>query len=149
VRFDSAGNRSHPGPDRVFRIRGRTADIVLEGEVLAQPNGITWDAAGRRYLIAPIDGKAVLGWAGPGTQPSPVASGPAGRYVGIEVLPDGRVLISAWNDSTVSVMSGDRITPLIRGLPSGADIGVDPAAGVVAVPLIADDRVEFWRLGMK
>ncbi|HYC31213.1 MAG TPA: PQQ-dependent sugar dehydrogenase, partial [Gemmatimonadales bacterium] len=48
VRFDSAGNRSHPGPDRIFRIRGRSVDVALEGAVLAQPNGITWDGAHRR-----------------------------------------------------------------------------------------------------
>ena len=147
VRFDSAGTRSHTGPDRVFRIRGRRADVVLEGDVLAQPNGITWDGVRRRFLLAPIEGKAVMIWAGPGSKPSPVAAGAAGRYDGIEVLPDGRALVSAWNDSTVSLMSGDRITPLIRGLPSGADIGLDPVAGVVAVPLIVDDRVEFWRIG--
>ena len=147
VRFDSAGTRTHTGPDRVFRIRGRQAEVALEGSVLAQPNGIAWDPRGRRFLLAPIEGTAVLAWRGPGALPEPMARGAAGRYDGIEVLPDGRTLVSAWNDSTVSEIVGDRIMPLIRGLPTGADIGVDPEAGVVAVPLIAEDRVEFWRLG--
>jgi hypothetical protein len=87
----------------------------------------------------------VLAWGGPGTEPVPVAHGP-GRYDGIEVLPGGRVLVSAWNDSTVSEIAGDRLRPLIRGVSAAADIGVDPRAGIVAVPLLREDRVEFWKL---
>jgi hypothetical protein len=55
--------------------------------------------------------------------------------------------VSAWNDSTVNVVDGDRIRPVIRGVPAPADIGLDPRSGTVAVPLILDGRVEFWRLG--
>jgi sugar lactone lactonase YvrE len=145
VRFDTAGTRTHTGPDRVFRIRGREPAVVLEGEFLNQPNGIIWDAAGRRFLIGPITGTALLAWPGPGARPAPVAEGP-GRYDGIEILRDGRILISAWNDSTVSVVEGDRIRPVIRGVPAPADIGLDPETGTVAVPLILDGRVELWRI---
>jgi sugar lactone lactonase YvrE len=146
VRFDSAGTRVHVGPDRVFRIQGRSPSVVLEGDVLGEPNGIAWDAARRRFLLGPIAGaKAVLAWGGPGTEPVPIARGP-GRYDGIEVLPDGRTLVSAWNDSTVSEIAGDRLRPLIRGVSAAADIGVDPRAGIVAVPLLREDRVEFWKL---
>jgi hypothetical protein len=60
--------------------------------------------------------------------PTPVARG-IGRYDGIEVLPDGRTLVSAWNDSTVSEVVGSEVRPLIRGVPTAADIGVDPEAG--------------------
>ena len=76
----------------------------------------------------------------------PIAKGP-GRYDGIEVLPGGRILVSAWNDSTVSEIVGERLRPLIRGVSAAADIGVDPVAGMVAIPLLREDRVEFWRLG--
>ena len=68
------------------------------------------------------------------------------RRDGIEVLPGGRVLVSAWNDSTVSEIAGDRLRPLIRGVSAAADIGVDSEAGVVAIPLLREDRVEFWKL---
>jgi sugar lactone lactonase YvrE len=147
VRFDSAGTRQHTGPDRVYRIAGRTPSVALEGDVLGEPNGITWDPERRRFLLGPIAGKnAVLAWNGPGTKPVPIASGP-GRYDGIEVLPGGRTLVSAWNDSTVSEIAGDRLRPLIRGVSAAADIGVDPASGIVAVPLLREDRVEFWRVG--
>jgi glucose/arabinose dehydrogenase len=146
VRFDSAGTRVHTGPDRVYRIQGRTPSVALEGDVLGEPNGIAWDAERRRFLLGPIAGaKAVLAWGGPGSEPEPIARGP-GRYDGIEVLPGGRTLVSAWNDSTVSEIAGDSLRPLIRGVSAAADIGVDPKAGIVAVPLLRENRVEFWKL---
>jgi sugar lactone lactonase YvrE len=58
VQFDSAGTRIHTGPDRIFRIRGRQPSVAFEGPSLAQPNGITYDRAGRRFLLAPIEGTA-------------------------------------------------------------------------------------------
>jgi hypothetical protein len=120
---------------------------VLEGDFLDQPNGITYDRDRRRFLLAPVGAsKSVFEWSGPGGDPKPIASG-AGRYDGIEVLPGGRILVSAWNDSTLSAVDGDRLHPVVRGVASAADIGVDPKEGIVALPLIADDRVEFWKLG--
>jgi hypothetical protein len=41
---------------------------------------------------------------------------------------------------------GSEVRPLIRGVPTAADIGVDPEAGVVAIPILTGDRVELWRL---
>jgi hypothetical protein len=55
-------------------------------------------------------------------------------------------MVSAWNHSAVSEIAGDRLRPLIRGVNAGADIGVDPVAGIVAIPLIRDDGVELWKL---
>jgi hypothetical protein len=43
-------------------------------------------------------------------------------------------------------VAGEELRPLIRGVPSAADIGVDPAGEVVAVPVLGHDRVELWRL---
>jgi glucose/arabinose dehydrogenase/sugar lactone lactonase YvrE len=149
VRFDSAGNRTHPGPDRIFRIRGRQPSVALETPALAQPNGITYDRAKRRFLLAPIAGdSAVQQWSGGSAHPVNIARG-IGRYDGVEVLPDGTILVSAWHDSTVSAVVGDRVKPIIRGLPNPADIGVDPVGRVVGVPLISNDRVELWRLPAK
>jgi glucose/arabinose dehydrogenase/sugar lactone lactonase YvrE len=146
VRFDTAGTRLHTGPDRVFRISGGEATVALEGEILAEPNGITYDRKGARFLLAPIAGERVIfQWAGPGSEPIAIASGP-GRYDGIEALPDGRILVSAWNDSTLSEVVDGHLRPVVRGVPAVADIGVDPEAGIVALPLLRDDRVEFWRL---
>ncbi len=146
VRFDSAGTRNHTGPDRVYRIRGGQPSVALEGDWLGQPNGITYDAEGRRFLLAPVAGdSSVQEWRDGQPRAESVARG-TGRYDGIEVLPGGRVLVTVWNDSTVSELAGKDIRPLIRNVPSAADLGVDPVAGVVAVPILGEDRVELWRL---
>jgi sugar lactone lactonase YvrE len=146
VRFDSAGQRQHTGPDRIFRIEGRTASVALESPALAEPNGITYDSRGRRFLLAPIAGDGVVQeWAPAWNAPRPVARG-AGRYDGIEVTPDGSVLVSAWNDSTVNVLRDGRLLPIIRGVPAAADIGLDARRLRVGIPLIRDDRVEIWQL---
>jgi sugar lactone lactonase YvrE len=146
VRFDSAGTRTHIGPDRIFRIRGREPSVALETPALVQPNGIIYDRSKGRFLLAPIAGdSAVQQWKEGSAAPEDLARGP-GRYDGIELLPDGRILVSAWHDSTVSEVVGKRIRPLIRGVPAPADIGVDPVGRIVGVPMVLNDRVELWRL---
>lgn len=142
VRFDATGNMTHPGPDRVFAIRGRDVTVAIEGDQLARPNGITWDAANQRFLIAPFGGPAILGWK-PGEQTvTQVATGP-GTYDGIEVLADGRFVVSSWADSSLHVGSGSTMTRVAGGMEAPADIGVDTKRGLVAVPRFNAGRVEY------
>lgn len=148
VRFDSLGKREHTGPDRIFRIQGRKASIALESPALGQPNGITYDAEARRFLLAPIVGdSAVQEWSPGQDGVRRVAAGP-GRYDGVEVTPEGTVLVSAWNDSSINAARDGRLVPLIRGVPSPADIGYDHKRRRIGVPLIADGRIEIWELGV-
>lgn len=146
IEFDASGEMSHPGPDQVLRVTGRTVEAVVRGAQLTGPNGVTWDAANNRLLIVPYAGNSIMSWR-PGEQAaSSVATGPGG-WDGVEVLADGRVLISSWTDSTVHVLdSAGTVRPLLTGLPSPADIGFDTRRGRVAVPLFMDNRVELWEI---
>ena len=120
--------------------------MALEGDWLGEPNGVTWDPNGNRLLLAPVAGDStVQQWTEGAARPEPIARGP-GRYDGVEVVSDGRILVAAWNDSTVSEVVGKELRPLIRGVPTPADIGVDAEQGVVAIPILRNDRVELWRL---
>ena len=71
-----------------------------------------------------------------------VAQGP-GMMDGIEALGDGRFVVSTWTDSSLFVLDGDKITKLVGGLPSAADIAFDAGSGRIAVPLLMENRVEF------
>jgi hypothetical protein len=89
----------------------------------------------------------MLSWAPGQKYPTMVAGGPGG-YDGIEALANGTVLISSWNDSTVSYMPSGHpmIMPLIRNVSAPADIGVDTKRNVLAIPRFNDGKVEYYKL---
>jgi sugar lactone lactonase YvrE len=146
VRFDATGTMSHPGTDRVFAIAGRTPSVAVEGTILSGPNGVTWDSAGRRLLVAPFSGPTLLGWTPGGRAPNPqrLAAGP-GSFDGIGFLPDGRLVVSSWADSSVYAVQGDSaMTRLITGLEAPADLGIDAKRGRIMVPLFNQNRVVVY-----
>ena len=149
IRFGADGTMTHPGPDRVFAVAGRTASVAVEGTILSGPNGVTWDSAGRRLLVAPFTGPTVLAWTPGGRAPNPrrLAAGP-GSFDGIARLADGRVLVTSWADSSVYAMERDSaMTRLITGLEAPADLGIDAARRRVLVPLFNLNRVVVYQLG--
>jgi len=134
---------SHPGPDRIYRIGPKhEVSVALENDSLAGPNGITWDGAGRRFIVVPFMGKTIVSWAPGSKQVTPLAS-TKGQLDGIELLSGGRILFTSWADSTLDVLDNGSVTPVSGGLPSPADIGVDTKRGRVAIPLLMENRVEF------
>jgi sugar lactone lactonase YvrE len=142
--FDASGEMVHSGVDRIFRLAGRTGMTEeAKGDVLARPNGITFDSANTRFLLAPFGGKDVQSWR-PGALPEPFATGP-GSYDGIEIV-KGRVYVTSWADSAVHVIENGTMRPIIRNVPSPADIGVDTKRGIIAVPLFNANRVEYYKL---
>ena len=144
ISFDAKGQISHPGVNRIFKIVGKTTTEAAKGDSIANPNGITWDAANNRFLIATFAGNDVLAWT-PGGAPTHVAAGP-GQYDGIEVLSDGRILVSSWADSSVHVIQNGRMTKLVTGVPAPADIGFDTKRNVVAVPEFTENKAVFFKL---
>ena len=145
ISFDAKGQVSHPGVNRIFKIVGKTVTEAAKGDSIASPNGITWDSANNRFLIAAFGGKDVLTWTPGSTAVGHLASGP-GQYDGIEVLGDGRVLVSSWTDSTVNVIQNGQLTPLVHNVNAPADIGLDTKRNVLAVPKFSDNKVEFYKV---
>jgi sugar lactone lactonase YvrE len=143
--FRPAGDSmSHPaGTDRIFRIApNHRATIALASDSLQRPNGITWDATGKRFIVVPFAKvPQILAWR-PGT-PQPVIIGyGAGQYDGVEMLADRRLILTSWADSTVSIREGN-VSTAIKELPSPADIGIDTRRMHMAVPLLTKDRVDI------
>ena len=144
IRFDSTGAMSHPGTDQIFKITGRKV-TVIKADSLNSPNGIAWDSANNRFVLAPFSGTAVQTWKEGDKAPTTLASG-AGNYDGVEVLSDGRVLVSSWTDSTVDVVQNGTLKRLVSGVAGPADIGYDTKRNVVAVPRFNDGKVEYFRV---
>jgi sugar lactone lactonase YvrE len=144
IMFDAKGGMTHPGVNRIFRIALSDNKVTeaATGDSLGNPNGIAWDAANGRFVLAPFGSKDVQAWK-PGTAPTKVADGP-GQYDGIEVLRDGRILVSSWADSSLDVVRNGQLTRLAGGLEAPADIGVDTKRNRVAVPLFNKNRVEVY-----
>lgn len=144
ITFDTAGEMIHTGPDRIFRVEGTSVTVAAEGAALGLPNGIAARPSGG-FVLAPNGMTTVQRWSGPGGVPETEAEGP-GSYDGVEVLADGRLLISSWADSTVYEVRESVMRPLVHGVNSPADIGVDTRRGNVAIPLFLENRVEIWSI---
>lgn len=142
--FDAAGEmKPAPGGPRVYRLAGRSMTEEVKGDLLTGPNGIAYDAANTRFILAPFGGKDVQTWR-PGALPERLATGP-GMYDGVEIV-NGRIYVTSWADSAVHVVENSTMRPFIRNVAAPADIGVDTRRGVLAVPRFNDGKVEYYKL---
>lgn len=139
-----AADFSHPGPDRIYQVKGGKASVALESADLSGPNGITWVAADNEFVIVPFLGTNIVAWKPGEKAVRTLGTGP-GQQDGVEVLPDGGLLITSWTDSSLFVLKDGKSTRVAYPVPSAADIGFDGKSRV-AVPLLMENRVEFWEL---
>jgi len=147
IRFDETGTMTHPGTNMIFRVAGKKANVVVSGDSLMNPNGLTWDAAGKRWLLAPFGGPNIQSLTPGKWYPATVATGPGG-YDGIEVLPSGTILVSSWADSTIYQipLGGSTLLPLVKNVSGPADIGVDTRRNVAAIPRFQDGKIEYYQI---
>ena len=144
ITFDESGAmKPSVGGPRVYRLAGRTMTEEARGELLANVNGIAFDSANTRFILAPFNGKDVQTWR-PGALPASLVTGP-GMYDGVEVI-DGRVFVTSWADSAVHVIENGAMRKYIANLAAPADLGFDTRRRVLAVPRFNDGRVDYFRL---
>jgi len=144
IGFDEKGGITHPGPDRIFALTGRTATVAAEGDWLEHPNGITWDGASGRFVVVPFGGPHILGWKPGVARVDTIGTGPGGQD-GVEFV-GGDLLVTSWADSSVFALSAAGNTRKVSGVNSPADIGVDQLRGLLAIPLFLENKVEIWRV---
>lgn len=138
------GNLDHVAPDRIYHVdRSRKVSIALQTPALAMPDGIGWDPARKRVILAPFGGKAVQEWHRGDKEPRDIAPGPS-KFDGVEVQPSGAIVITIWNDSTVSTLDGNRFVKQLRLSMPPADASVDTKRARVGVVSVAVDRFELW-----
>jgi sugar lactone lactonase YvrE len=138
----------HVGPDRVYVVGpNRSITVSAEGPQLGRPNGITWDAAGKRWIVISFDpfvGQVMVDPKGR-AKPQLIRSG-KGQLDGVEALPDGALLFTSWADSSVHLLRDGRDQPIIREVPVAADIGIDTKRNRLAIPLSMLGTVQLWTL---
>ena len=146
IRFDAKGATTHPGRDQIFKVVARKVSVAIASDsALKSPNGIAWDGANGRFVLGPFADKTVSGWKDGDTTVTPIATGPGG-YDGVEVLSDGRVLVSSWADSSVSVIANGAFRKVVANVDGPADIGVDTKRNVLAVPRFTAGRIEYFTI---
>ena len=146
VRFDATGGMTHPGQDQIFKITGRKATVAIKSDsALKAPNGIAWDGANGRFILGPFNDKGVSAWKDGDSTVTAVGSGPGG-YDGVEVLADGRILVTSWADSSVQVIANGAFRKVIANVEGPADIGIDTKRNVVALPRFNAGRVEYFTI---
>ncbi len=135
------------GRSRVYRLAGTEASVAIEDAKLLNPNGIAWDAAGGRFLLASWDpGVSVHAWDG-AAQVMPLGAR-GSRNDGIELIGD-RVVFATQADSTIRALQDGTVSVLIVTAGAPADIGVDTRRSLVAVPFVNLNRVDLWSLPIR
>lgn len=135
------------GRDRIYRIDGDEITVALEDTLLGRPNGITWDAAGERFIVVPFGGRHNLyAWEPGSTTLEEIGTGPGAGFDGVEVLPGERMLVASQADSSIHLFTPEGGRPFIPTAGRPADIGIDTERGRVAVPFVARDEVSIWQL---
>jgi sugar lactone lactonase YvrE len=135
------------GTNLIYRIMGGRVTVALTDSALGGPNGITWDATNRRFIVVPYGGQTVIKAWTPGSKTlSVIGSSNASKFDGVEVLPGGRVLVSSQSDSSLHLFVGGKATAIIHTGGAPADIAVDTKRNRVAVPFVDRNLVEIWDL---
>jgi sugar lactone lactonase YvrE len=145
IRFDASGAMSQAGTDRVIRVASGRGTVALAGKSLGNPNGIAYDRANGRFILVPFNGTDVMTFRAGDSTTTALVAGP-GQFDGVEVLGDGRILVTSWADSSVNVVRGTTLTRIVSGANAPADIGVDTRRNTVAVPLFMDNRVNVYSI---
>jgi sugar lactone lactonase YvrE len=143
---DAKGNLRFVGPDQIIRVGlDRKPAFVLKTDSIGGANGIIWDGSQSRFVINSFGSKNVFAWAPGEKAPKVIATGP-GLADGLEALSDGRIVMSSWADSSLLVIENGKAVPIATGIASPADFGLDAKHNRVAVPMMMEDKVEFWDL---
>ena len=143
---DGAVYVTDTGRNKIYRVRGGPT-LVVSDILLGDPNGITWDAANRRFLVVPFGGgHTIRAWTPGRTELVSVGTSPGAKFDGVEILSGGRLLVASQADTSLHLFVGGTGRAIIRTGGPPADIAVDTKRNRVAVPIVALNRVEIWTL---
>ena len=133
------------GQRKVYRIRNLEVELVKENLPI-MPNGITTLPNGNLVFAPWNDGPEIYQYDVSNDSLSIYATAAgSNNYDGIEYF-DGGLITSTQFDSSLHLMIDGRDELFIKLPGRPADIAIDPNRGIVAVPYVALNRVDFWEL---
>ena len=138
----------HLGPDHIFVLGpGGKITAPQQGPDLHQPNGITWDSAGKRWIVLSFDrqkGQIAELPLDMSTRKLIFESTLTTQLDGVEMLPDHAIMFTSWSDSSIHVLRDGKDLKIIKAVPVPADIGVDTRRHRLAIPMSLLGRVQIW-----
>lgn len=138
---------SPSGTDAVYRIMlDGKIDTVAKRTQLKHPNGVTVRPDGKLAIVN-FDKPGLVVILGLNGQVLSTWTMPAGQLDGVEALPDGSLLVSSWESSTVyRVTSNGTATAVVENAPSPADFGYDRKRNRILIPLFTKNQVAIHSL---
>lgn len=132
------------GTSKLFRMSGGGV-VVAADSLPAPPNGITTGSDGT-LVMAPWGGNREFYAFNPGTSSiETFATVGGGNFDGIEFV-NNHLLIASQLDSSIHLYTREEEYIYIRVPGRPADIGIDTKRNRIAVPYIAQNRVDIWQL---
>jgi SMP-30/gluconolaconase/LRE-like protein len=130
--------------DAIYKLtKKNTAKALIKSEELKNPNGILADDTG--VWVVSWSGSVYRVTAEGKKEESTQA--PGQMLDGLVRTPDGQLLVSSWETSTVYLGKADgTLSPLFADLKSPADIGFDSKRSAVLVPQFLENTVQIYAL---
>ena len=134
------------GSDALYHVTADGYAAVVEDADFGAPNGVAVTPDGDVLVVTFMSGQVfrVTGM----NEKEEILAVEGGQFDGVEVLEDGRVLVSNWATSCVHLLDTDgTLSCAMPDLDAPADIGFDADRGVVLVPLFNANEVRIIPLG--
>lgn len=132
------------GRSKVFKVQNDQVSVYLDSLAYA-PNGITFNPNSQEFLLAPWGGAQSFLSFNSNAAINEFATLEGGYFDGIEFI--GETLFSAsQSDSSIRIYNSEMEKILIKTTGRPADIGVNTHLNHIAVPYIALDRVDIWKI---
>jgi len=137
---------THPGGDRIFRVRNGVISVIAGGQALGRPNGIVWDEIGKRLVVASFDPFRSELYAVDSSGNRRLLAAGNGRFDGVEPLEGGRFMVASWNDSSVRLLGAGANRRIADKVMQPADIGYDTRRNRLAIPVGPLNQMQLWQL---
>lgn len=132
------------GSSRVYKVENGKPEIYLDSLPHA-PNGITLIPESNAFVLAPWGGGQTFHSFNNTQNLTEYGNLNGGFFDGLEFL-ESKLLVASQQDSSIRVFDGDSDYILIKTPGRPADIGINTKLNHIAVPYIALDRVDIWKL---